>query len=161
MTALPFRPKIALVCSAGGHLTELLALRGAFEGCDAFWFCYDSPTTRELAPRYLVPNKPYNPLRYISNFLRLMRIFRHERPDCVVSTGAEIAIPAFLLARLLRIPTLYIECGAQVATPSLTGRLLSRVADEFYVQWPELVAAYGGRARYAGSLIDTTTETTS
>jgi len=147
---------LLLVSSHGGHLTELLELAPAFEGYETVYFCYDAETTRRLPRRYLIPNRPYSPVAFLLNLGRLWGIFRRERPDAVVSTGAEIAIPAFLVARLRRVPTVYIECGAQVTRPSLTGRILSRVSDRFYVQWPELLPAYGNRAQYAGSLIDET-----
>ncbi len=150
------RTKLALVSSHGGHLTELIELAPAFGGCDTFYFCYDADTTRALPNVYLTANRPYDPIHYLRNALRLHGIFRHERPDVVISTGAEIAIPAILVAKAMRIPTIYIECGAQVTRPSLTGRLLIRLADRFFVQWPELVRAYGGRAEYRGSLVDET-----
>jgi beta-1,4-N-acetylglucosaminyltransferase len=51
---------------------------------------------------------------------------------------------------------MYVECGAQVTMPSVTGRILIHVADRFFVQWPELVHAYRGRAEYCGSLVDET-----
>ena len=150
------RPKIGLICSHGGQLTELLELQPAFEGFDTFYFCYDADTTRRLENAYLTPNRPYSPFHIAKNFVRLWRIFSIERPDFIVSTGAEIAIPAFIVAKLKRIPTLYIECGAQVTTPSITGRLLVHLAGAFYVQWPELVERYGKKAAYAGSLVDAT-----
>lgn len=146
--------KIGLVCSHGGHLTEMLELAEAFEGMDTFYFTYDGETTRELDNAYVVPNRPGHPVQFALNLVRLTRIFRKERPDYVVSTGAEIAIPAFIVARLFRIPTLYIECGCQVTEPSFTGRFVARLSTRFLVQWPELLDAYAGRAEYAGSLID-------
>lgn len=146
--------KIALVCSHGGHLTEMLELAAAFDGLDTFYFTYEGETTRGLPRAYVVPNRPGHPVEFMLNVIRVRRIFRQERPDFVVSTGAEIAIPAFIVAKWMRIPTLYIECGCQVTEPSFTGRFLSRIATRFLVQWPELVDAYGGRAEYAGSLID-------
>jgi UDP-N-acetylglucosamine:LPS N-acetylglucosamine transferase len=149
-------PKVALVSSHGGHLTELLELSPAFEGCEVFYFCYDADTTRRLPNAYLAPNRPYSPIQFLRNVARLWAIFRRERPEVLVSTGAEIAIPAFVVARLLGVRTIYIECGAQVTRPSLTGRLLVHVADRFLVQWPELLGAYGGRAEYCGSLVDET-----
>lgn len=150
------RAKIGLISSHGGHLTELLELAPAFEDYDIFYYCYDADTTRRLENAYLTPNRPLNPFYVLQNYLRLWRIFSAERPDFIVSTGAEIAIPAFLIAKLRGVPTLYIECGAQVTRPSTTGRILSRVTDSFFVQWPELLEAYGGRATYAGSLVDET-----
>lgn len=148
------RLRICLACSHGGHLNEMQQLLPAFEGHDCFYFCYDAATTRRLPRAYRVPNMARNPLEMLKNFIRLIRIFRRERPDLLVSTGAEIAIPAMAAARLFGVRTLYLECGAQFTTPSFTGRIASRMADAFWVQWPELLAAYGGRARYEGSLID-------
>ncbi len=150
------RKKIALVSSHGGHLTELLELAPAFAECNTFYFCYDAETTRRLPNAYLTPNRPYDPLQFLINLVRLWRIFSKERPDLLVSTGAEIAIPAFLVAKLRRVPSVYIECGAQVTRPSLTGRVVIHLADRFFVQWPELVPAYRGRAQYRGSLVDET-----
>jgi UDP-N-acetylglucosamine:LPS N-acetylglucosamine transferase len=150
------RTKVALISSHGGHLTELLELAPAFEACDIFYFCYDAETTRALPNVYLTANRPYDPIHFLRNCLRLWNLFRRERPDVVLSTGAEIAIPAFLVAKARRVPTIYIECGAQVEHPSLTGRVLIRIADRFFVQWPELLEAYGGRAEYRGSVVDVT-----
>lgn len=145
---------ICLTCSHGGHLNEMLQLLDAFKGHRHFFFCYDAPTTRRLERAYLVPNMARNPIEFIKNLFRVWRIFRRERPSLVVSTGAEIAIPVVLVGKLVGVRALYIECGAQVLRPSLTGRLMYWLADEFYVQWPELLAAYGRRARFVGSLVD-------
>lgn len=150
------RLKIALVCSHGGHLGEMLQLLPALEGHETFHFCYEAETTRRLEHAYLVPNMARNPIEFVKNLVRLIRIFRNERPDVVVSTGAEIAIPSVIIGKIFRARSIYVECGAQVAHPSVTGRVLCRFVDAFFVQWPELLPAYGGRARYAGSLIDTT-----
>lgn len=146
--------KICCACSHGGHLNEILQLQEAFTGHEVFYFCYDAETTRRLDRAYLVPNMARNPVEFVKNLGRVWRIFRRERPKLIVSTGAEIAIPVVLVGKLLRISALYIECGAQVVRPSITGRVMYWLADEFYVQWPELLQAYGPRARYAGSLID-------
>jgi len=152
------KTKLCLVCSHGGHLAEMLQLREAFGASDTFYFCYDADTTRALPNAYRIPNRPLSPIAFTLNLLRLVRIFYRERPDAIVSTGAEIAIPAALIGKVYRIPLIYIECGAQVYTPSMTGRLLYHVADRFYVQWPELLEAYGPRARFVGSLIDSNEE---
>lgn len=145
--------KVCLTCSHGGHLNELLQLQEAFDGSETFYFCYDADTTRRLERAYLVPNMARNPLEFLKNLMRVYRIFRKERPDLIFSTGAEIAIPVVIVGKLFRARTIYVECGAQVVHPSVTGRLMYWMADAFFVQWPELLAAYGPRARYAGSLI--------
>ena len=148
------RKKVALVCAHGGHLTEMLEWRQAFDGMDAFYFTSAGETTRGLPKAYLVPNRPGSPVQFVANVFRIAAIFRRERPDYIVSTGAEIAVPAFLVGWVFGIPRLYIECGCQVTEPSLTGRMLLRISTRFFVQWRELVARYNGRAEYAGSLID-------
>jgi UDP-N-acetylglucosamine:LPS N-acetylglucosamine transferase len=145
---------ICLVCSHGGHLTEMLQLQDAFEGHDFFYFCYDADTTRRLPRAYRVPNMGHNVVEFAKNLARAHAIFRKERPDLVVSTGAEIALPVFFIAALLRIPRVYIECGAQVTTASFTGRITYWLSHRFYVQWPELLRVYGPRARFDGSFID-------
>jgi len=146
--------KICLACSHGGHLTEMLELAEAFAGHDTFYFCYDADTTRQLPNVHLVPNMARNPIEFLKNLFRVWRLFRRERPGLVVSTGAEIAIPVVLVAKLMRVPVVYIECGAQVTHPSFTGRIMYWLADTFFVQWPELLDAYGPRAVFRGSLID-------
>jgi len=153
--------KIGLISSHGGHLTELLELAPAYEGMESFYYCYDADTTRKLPNAYVIPNAPYNPFSVLLNFWKVWRILRNEKPDCLLSTGAELAIPPFLLAKLMGIPTVYIECGAQVTSASFTGRILVHVADEFYIQWPELEKVYGPKARFVGSLIDEMPESVS
>jgi len=132
----------------------MLQIQEAFTGHDTFYFCYDADTTRRLPKAYLVPNMARNPMELLRNIFRIFRIFRKEKPHLIVSTGAEIALPVIFVGKIFRIPSLYIECGAQVVHPSFTGRIMYWLADEFYVQWPELLAVYGPRARFDGSLID-------
>lgn len=146
--------KICLTCSHGGHLNEMQQLLGAFQGQDCFYFCYDADTTRRLDRAYLVPNMARNPIEFLRNLVRVYRIFRKERPQLIVSTGAEIAIPVVLVGKVFRCKAVYIECGAQVRTPSTTGRVMYHLADALFVQWPELLSAYGPKAQYVGSLID-------
>ena len=123
--------KIGLICSHGGHLTEMLELASAFEGFEIFYFWYDADTTRVLPNVYLTPNKPYSPIQFLKNLVRLWGIIGREKPDWLVSTGAEIALPGFLIAKAQGIRTLYVECGAQVTRPSMTGRVMVHLADHF------------------------------
>jgi UDP-N-acetylglucosamine:LPS N-acetylglucosamine transferase len=132
----------------------MLQLKEAFAEQESFYFCYDADTTRQLERAYLVPNMARNPMEFLKNLFRVWRIFRNERPDLIVSTGAEIAIPVILVGKLFRAKSLYIECGAQVVRPSVTGRVVYWLVDEFYVQWPELLQCYGRRAKFVGSLVD-------
>ncbi|HEX9118100.1 MAG TPA: PssD/Cps14F family polysaccharide biosynthesis glycosyltransferase [Anaerolineae bacterium] len=148
--------KIGLICSHGGHLTEMLGLIDAFSGHDLFFATYESARVAELRtryPTYALQNIGTSPWRAFKALLPAWRILRLERPQVIVSTGSEIALPFFLLARLLRIRTIFVESVCRVETASQTGRVLYPLADVFLVQWPQLLARYGRRARYEGGLL--------
>lgn len=144
--------KIALVCSHGGHLTQVLELMEAFEGHESFFLTHDSVRTRKLENAYLLPVIGTNVWRMAMSVLRIGGIFWREHPDVVVSTGSEIAIPAFLVAKLLGIKTLFIETWSRITGPSGTGKLVYHMADAFFVQWPQLLNCYGPKAQYEGSV---------
>lgn len=146
--------KIGLICSHGGHLTELLYLLEAFEGHDIFFVTYDSPRTKTLPyKKYLLKNIGTNPILLASAFLKIARIFLKEKPEVIVSTGSEIAIPAFYIAKLMRIRTIFIESWCRVNTQSGTGKIVYPVSDQFLVQWPGLLQLYGPKAKYVGAVI--------
>lgn len=145
--------KVCLVCSHGGHLTELLHLHEAFEGHQTFFITYDSARTRNLERRYLLRNIGKNPLLMACAFFILFNILRRERPKVIVSTGAEIAIPAFFLARLLRIKTVFIESWTRVDRPTGTGKIVYPISDVFLVQWEQMLSRYGKKAKYEGGIV--------
>ena len=73
------------------------------------------------------------------------------RPDAVLTTGPGVAVPVCAIAKLLGARIIYVESFSRVRRLSLTGRLLSRLADLFFVQWEEL-RAFVPQAVYAGRL---------
>lgn len=145
--------RICLVCSHGGHLTEMLRLQEAFEGHETFFITYDSARTRELERKYLLRNIGKNPLLIAYALFSIFRILRNEKPKLIISTGAEIAIPAFYLAKLLRIKSIFIESWTRVVEPSGTGKIVYPVSDVFLVQWERLLAQYGKKAKYEGAVV--------
>lgn len=149
----PRTTKIGLVCSHGGHLTELLVLQEAWAGREVFWITYDAPRTRQLRHAYRLRNIGTNPWLMLVATVRVAAILLRERPGLLISTGAEIAIPTFYIARLLGIRTIFIEVWTRVRRPTGTGRLVYPVSDRFFVQWPELRPRYGRRARFVGGLL--------
>jgi len=131
----------------------MLHLQEAFEGHETFFITYDSVRTRELGRKYLLRNIGKNPLLMAYAFVSIFRILRKEKPKLIVSTGSEIAIPAFYLAKLFRIKTIFIESWTRVVQPTGTGRIVYPVADVFLVQWERLLAKYGKKAKYEGAII--------
>lgn len=130
--------KIKQVRSHGGHLTELMLLSEAFESDKRFYISYDTQRTRELgAKTYSVQNIKKGPLLVLINFFRVTLLFSTERPDVILSTGAEIAVPAFYA----------------VKSRCMTGRIVYLVTGRFLVQWPEFTDLNGDDARYEGSVV--------
>ena len=148
--------KIALVCSHGGHLTELMYLAQAFEGANIIIISYDNPRTRAIeSKKYLFPNMGENLFEIIKNIPKMFSILLNEKPDIIISNGAELAIPFFYIAKLLRIKSVFIESYTRIDQPTITGRLVYPVSNLFLVLWPEMLRVYGNRAKYWGGLFIT------
>lgn len=135
----PPSPRIALVSSVGGHLTELLCLRQAYEQHAHFYVFND--VTQFTPPAgvavYTIAHAERDP-RVVSNVWEVLRIFRKERPSAMLTTGAGPGISAAVAARLLGIRVVFVETVAAVQRPSLTGLLMEPLADTYFAQWPEL-----------------------
>jgi UDP-N-acetylglucosamine:LPS N-acetylglucosamine transferase len=118
-----------------------------------FWITYDAPRTRTLANAYRMRNIGFNPVLLAIGFIRTVRIFARERPNVVITDGAEIGIPAVLVGRALGCRIIFVEVWTRVRLPTLTGRILYPLCDAFFVMWPELLEAYGSKARYEGGFL--------
>lgn len=142
------RPRVLLVGSAGGHLAQLVRLKPWWEDCERAWVTFEKPDATSLLREEEVIWAYHPTTRNIPNLLRntalALRHVREQRPDLVVSTGAAVAVPFFAVARLLRIPTVYVEVFDRIDSPTLTGRLVRPFCTRFLVQWPEQQAHYPG-----------------
>jgi beta-1,4-N-acetylglucosaminyltransferase len=146
--------KIGLICSPGGHFVEILQLLEAMEGYSTFFLTYKEKATLNRKDTYYLRNFVRTPFYFIVGILQILFIFLKERPKILFSTGAEIAIPSFYIGKFLfRTKLVYLECCAQVFTPSLTGRCVYPISDLFLVQWDPLLKQYGPKAKYVGGLI--------
>ena len=79
-------------------------------------------------------------------------MLREQDPEVIVSTGAGLALPFFILGRLRGRRLVYVESVTRVEKLALTGRLVYPLTDAFFVQWPERDPA-PPRARFHGSVI--------
>ena len=131
----------------------MLYLMEAFEKHEIFFISYDSVRTRELEQRYLLRNIGKNPVLMAYTFFLMLRILLKEKPKIIVSTGSEIAIPAFYIAKVLGIKTIFIESWTRVLRPTGTGKIVYPIADKFLVQWEPLLEKYGNKAKYKGAII--------
>ena len=121
--------RLLLVCSSGGHLLQLYSLHAPlWSGYDRAWVSFDKSDARSLLKEERVYWGHFPTNRNIPNlfrnFILAWKILRKERPDQVISTGAGIAVPFLLLARLFGAGSIYIESFARKKNMSLTGRLV-------------------------------------
>ncbi|MCI8453818.1 MAG: polysaccharide biosynthesis protein [Lachnospiraceae bacterium] len=151
------RPKICFAASSGGHLEELLMLRPLMERYDSFIVTEKTAYTvhvEGIRCHYLLQvnrlEKTCVP-RLFANTVHSFAICLAEQPDVIVCTGVLATIPLCLLCKLFGKTLIYIESFAKVKTPTLTGKLLYRFADRFYIQWPKLQESYP-KAVYRGSV---------
>lgn len=147
--------KLCLVSSPGGHFTEMLQLRGAFEIHNYFFVTYNFGAAEQIDITercYFTGNIGLNSVRMGLAFGWAFWILVREKPDVILSTGAEIAIPFFFWSRPLRIRTIYIESWCRIEDLSRTGRLLYPLSDIFLVQWEQLLPVCGSKARFWGAV---------
>jgi UDP-N-acetylglucosamine:LPS N-acetylglucosamine transferase len=137
---------VMLVGSAGGHLAQLLALRPWWRERQRTWVTFDTvDASSRLAGEdivYAYHPTTRNVLNLARNFVLAFRQLITKRPDLIVSTGAGVAVPFVVLARILGLPTVYIEVVDRVNTRTLTGRICYRLVDKFLVQWTEQLELY-------------------
>jgi beta-1,4-N-acetylglucosaminyltransferase len=149
------RADLLLVCSTGGHLQQLLALRDAWGGYTRVWVTFDKSDARSLLrdERVVFAHGPTN--RSVKNLFRNLvvawRTLRDVRPQVVLTTGAGVAVPFAWVGRLRGARLVYVESFTRIDEPSLTCRLVAPVADRIYAQWPELVRSVP-KAHYAGTV---------
>ena len=144
---------ICIVTSCGGHLSEALRLKPAYENCDYFFVVNDRIVLpKEMEGRTIFIRHSERDWLFLVNLWEAWRIFRRDRPALLLSTGAGPAVPFALIAKLFRVPIVFVEISAQVAKPSLTGRILYRLADRFFYQW-EGLRRFFPKATYGGLLL--------
>jgi beta-1,4-N-acetylglucosaminyltransferase len=144
---------ICIVSSCGGHLTEVRALKDAYQKYDHFYVVNDRVALPEdMVGRTYFIHHAERGLAVALNVVEAWRILRRERPRLILSTGAGPLIPFALIARSMKIPVLFVETLTRVRAPSLTGVIARRLGIHVFYQWPALARAYP-RGTYGGPLI--------
>jgi UDP-N-acetylglucosamine:LPS N-acetylglucosamine transferase len=146
--------RILAVASSGGHWTQLLRLRPAFEGHEVVYVTTQPDSRGEVSPHrfHCVPDANRNSkLRVLLLMLRTFCVVLRERPDVVISTGAAPGYFAVRFGRLLGARTLWLESIANVEELSLSTKLARPYADLLLTQWPHLARPEG--PHYRGSVL--------
>ena len=122
---------------------------------DRLWVTFRMPDSLSLLGGEWVAWAHHPTTRNLPNMLRNLRlgwrVLRRYRPELVVSTGAGVAFPFFLAARLLGARTVYLEVYDRIDLPTMTGKLCHPLSDLFLLQWEEQRRIYP-RGQVVGKL---------
>jgi beta-1,4-N-acetylglucosaminyltransferase len=146
--------KICLVASAGGHLKEIVQLKKFYSKYEHYFVTLAREDGKSLARKektYFVECPARNPLRFALNFVQSFKILLKEKPDIVISTGADTALATCYLAKLFGKKIIYIESFCRPSRPSITGKMVYPIANLFIYQWEE-VGQYYPKGKFGGSI---------
>lgn len=149
--------KICFAASSGGHFEQLMMLRPLMEKHDSFVVTEKTAyatAVKGIRTYYMLQvNREEKScfLKLLVNAWRSLRLYFAEKPDLVICTGVLAMIPMCLVCKLFGKKLIFIESFAKVTSPTLSGKLLHRFADQFYVQWPQMLEIYPD-AIYVGGI---------
>ena len=137
--------KICFISSSGGHLEQLQMLQPIMK-TDSFIITEKIDSIDVKDNNYYLQQINRREIlviiKIILNAFKSLIIFVKEKPDIVICTGALSTIPFCIISKIFNAKLIYIESYAKVETGSLTGKLMYRIADKFYVQWREMLNVF-------------------
>lgn len=164
---------VMFACNQGGHFSQMMALSELFSKYNSVLVTDNVRATKEMpdlsrigniiimegeSSRRKTVNSKENANRwsflgvYLNMLFESWKIWKRIRPKVIVSTGSNIAVPLFLIGKLHGSKIIFIETRAKVYARSMTGILVRRMADQIFVQWPEMLKLYP-EAKYCGTLV--------
>lgn len=159
--------KICLSCAPGGHLSQLLEIREAFDEHETFFVLIDSEITQKTDLGRVIHVKTPPQPRKIKNFnLHKFQLFIYylslvfpsvtillkERPHVIVGHGGSATLILFYIGKFLGTRLIFIETVERVKDLSGTGKLVYPITDLFIVQWESLKKKYE-KSVYWGRII--------
>ncbi|MED4054189.1 PssD/Cps14F family polysaccharide biosynthesis glycosyltransferase [Niallia taxi] len=154
---------ISLISSTGGHWTQLNNLYKEFQkniGTDKHEVNISLITEKNKSTshrkdiHFFHQQERKNKLFLfilIMNILKALALIIRLRPNYIISTGAGVTIPYLIFGKIFGAKIIFIESYAKLSSPTVTGRIVYKFADKFYVQWPEMLKFYP-KGIYKGSL---------
>lgn len=149
--------KICFAASSGGHYEQLLMLKPLMEKYNSIIITEQTSYHTEVKGQKMYYMKQVNRKENIFlwhmliNVFRSIKIFLKEKPDVVICTGVLAMIPICLICKMFGKKLVYIESFAKITSPTETGKLLYKFADQFYVQWEQMLEFYP-EAIYLGGI---------
>jgi len=158
--------KILLTAGGGGHTGYAVALAHALRSKASLIFLVDrddSLSKARLTPLGTIvtvtkPRQPGTPLwRFIYRFVvcgfQSLWLWIKHRPNVVVSTGSNIAIPICIVGKAFGSRVVNVEDSVRIFSPSKTSKYLDLISDVTLLQWKEQLEFHPKRGRYVGLLL--------
>lgn len=142
------RLKICFASSTGGHFEQLMMLKPLMEQHDSFILTEKTgyKISVDQYPVFYMTQVNRREILFIPkmivNAFKSLGLYLKQKPDVIICTGVLAMIPMCLLMKLMRKKLIFIESFAKVSSPTLSGKLLYKYADRFYVQWEEMLQFY-------------------
>lgn len=151
--------KVMFICSAGGHLTEVLKISKLFKKYHYVLVTEKNKLSLNLQDNYNIEFLKYGSRAYpfkfifvfIINFFKSIYLFFKYQPDLIYTTGAHTCVVMCYLAKIFRKKIIFVEVFDRTMTPTLSGKMVYRIADVFIVQHEELLSKYK-KAKYIGGI---------
>ncbi|MDG6887591.1 Undecaprenyl-PP-MurNAc-pentapeptide-UDPGlcNAc GlcNAc transferase [Clostridium perfringens] len=139
--------KICFIASSGGHFEQLMMLKPLMKKHKCFIVTEKTNYSVNIDEKLYYLNQVNRHevkfiLLMILNIFKSLKIFFTEKPDIVISTGALSVIPMCIICKVFRKKIIFIESFAKITSPTLTGKLIYKFADQFYIQWESLREFY-------------------
>ena len=128
---------ILLVSSCGGHLRELLDLYESFKHLNHKFCLNDNiKLNNQMNNKTIFITHAERNIKQFINFFEAYKILKQYKPKIILSTGASPIVPFSILSILIfKSKIIYIETLTSVTKPSLTGKIMYYLADNFYYRW--------------------------
>lgn len=149
--------KICFISSSGGHYEQLMMLKPLMLKYRSF--IITEKTKYSLKDKkiktYFLKQVNRKEKQFIFmmfyNSIKSIGIFLKEKPDIIICTGVLATIPMCLIGKLFGKKIIYIESFAKVTSATETGKLMYKIADQFYVQWENMLTIFPN-AIYLGGI---------
>jgi UDP-N-acetylglucosamine:LPS N-acetylglucosamine transferase len=142
-----------MISSSGGHFEELSMLKDLGKKHDLFWVSEKTDYLGQ-ADYYLRQTDTRDKAMLWKMFLNCwmtLGFWLKEKPQVVITTGTLVALPACLMAKLLKKKVIFIESFSRVHDCTRAGKMLYKIADLFVYQWESLGELYP-KGVYGGSI---------
>lgn len=149
--------KVCFASSSGGHYEQLLMLKPLMEKYDSVVITEETLYKTKEKEKRIYYMKQVNRkektfvFRMLINIFRSFEMYMKEKPDVVICTGVLAMIPICLISKMAGKKLIYIESFAKVTSATQSGKLLYKFADQFYVQWEQMLEIYP-KAIYLGGI---------